>query len=265
VGAFVLDEEFASQLVDAMQQANGHFILGNVGGLIGNAPVPITEHALTILLQHRDEMPGGGKLVFFSGLGHRILREFENDHSWEMLRNRAAEIFEPQLDPHRCRHTAVTSAGNERIIASLSWCYLSIFANQAWPRPVNPPATAWPGLCETDTERRQIVDRLHAAFADGSTTRLHTPTDVYRNCQFAFAYVQSEVLTHPKSRPISIVHYLYTLAATAEAGVLIPEAHALLNAVVKPGSPHEAVYEKYEVAQLNTIFSASRSLLAGRL
>jgi hypothetical protein len=257
---FAVDEAFTGPLIAAMQAPGGHFVLGNLGGLLGNSPIQITRDALHELLRHRDRMPAGGKLVFFAGLGHRILRKFDGDGSWAMLKAETDTIFRPALDVPPEPGSA-TSLGTERVLASISWCYLQVFAGE-WNQQELAPAGPWNGLCATPLERRQLVDRLHAAFETGSTTAFEPLKDVYRNCQFAFAAVQPQVLRLRQSRPISLVHYLYTLAAAYEAGVLIEEARSLVLSVLASGSDYATAIDQYGLPEVRKVFEECRRLFS---
>lgn len=240
------------------------------------------------------KMPGvfskAGDMTFYNGLGQRLLRSdlgkragWDDEFSqfvpkvWPHLGKlvhepwssdpSAAELlkaYEPMLrfslhegtrplDPARPKN-----AGNNALLASLAWCFLSALTLKLGNAGVA-PQVPWPGL---DMTPDQELDMLNFSIAqvgpDGAIRREPLNDSV----QLAYLSSQIAVLRYPRSRPVSIVHYLFALALGVKHGIENRVVRAGLRAIFREGGPYEAIYQNYPIPAVGEIYRLCRSYAA---
>ncbi len=255
--------------LDRMKRPGGQFVFGNLGGLLANSELLISDAALQELERRLDDMPTPGKLTFFAGLGYRLLRSWpreEADPTWSRLYDKFVTMFQ------RC---LAQTTGQHVLVASLSWCYLTAFRSlcentphvtvpaDPGPRPELPPAGEL--TAAEDAKGVVLLDRLLlAAGPDG----LATPPE-YKSVQVAYLRIQNQadvgdvLRVHP--RLISLVHYLYALSWTLrlkQGGecVAVLDVREGVRSILKSPRIHD-LYRGYEpVRDLAEIFQKAKSI-----
>ncbi len=253
---FAFTREYAASIAVQMKRKWGQFVLGNLGALIGKSPVPIKGNALELLLDEEVEqaMPHGGKFVLLAGLGYRLLRGNEDtDPSYHDIGKHLVPLFQRIVeqawdDPSKLD-------GNERLHASVAYCYL-----KQLDRLPGQSDQGWPELDLSDAHEQQIIDRLHSEWREDRFLSESELPPVYKSCQTAFLTVQEEEYNHAH-RHISLVHYLYTLCLSRKHGVAISFVRNRLTSVLRDdGELAKACLASQSDVPVWTIFNKCRNL-----
>src|SRR5262249_29883586 len=114
------------KLAQRMSRHNGQWALGNFGGLLGNSILPIERPAIDLLVSMFPDMPRAALMTFFGALGTRILRRHDRDRSWTDLLLALEQLMREAL----ARVTNKGATGQDRVTASISWHFLTEFAQR---------------------------------------------------------------------------------------------------------------------------------------
>lgn len=143
-------------------------------------------------------------------------------------------------------------AGWNGVLVSQAWCFLHAL-HEDFPDDVDSPTGDWPGFGPADDG----LAFVRAPAGDGSEfTRL-----VYRSLRLAWA-------AHPHTscyRPheaVPMLHYLYPMVCGITAGVVEPDAVALVERVFGPTSAvREAIRAYTRVPGIGRLFDAAEEKL----
>jgi hypothetical protein len=228
-----IDTPFASAVVDRMTKPYGQFVLGNLGGLIGNYFIPVTGSAIALLARHENEMPSTGKLTFIGGVGYRILVNDVRDTSLEDLKEHMIPILRACVQ--RGVEVAKTgeSSGPSKLLASISWCYLSAYSREFVDLSLM-PAIPWTPLSMTDEEEKCILDGLLGCRMAG---QFMSPVPlIFHTVQYAYLAIQDDGL-ETDDRLIATIHYLYTLTLACKHGIARDEILSSVYEILDSRSP----------------------------
>jgi len=262
------DCEFVEQAVEQFDSEHGHIALGNVGAVIGNSLFPVSPGALDRLAEYltsdeaRRTCVGGdrirfskaGDLTLFSTLGFRALKKDPTDPSHAIIIDTLRPLLRNNIERSKLRGSPDRPdvSGNDAVLASLSWCYLSGFPAIYG---VFDDLGEWPGLYLTEEEEREVID-FQLAKRIGERFEL---LPVHHTIQMAFLSNQRSVFDAPIERPPSIVHYLFTLSLAAKHGCLVRELNQGLKELIRIDGEYARVVRSHPLPTLATIFEICRS------
>lgn len=257
-----IDRAFAEVAVEKMQGPYGQFVIGNLGGLIGNHLLPVTPEAMELLETEHEKMPAPGKVTFIGGVGYRILRYDEGDPARETLK----ESFVPILKTSLNRVSRASEGGEplkpsgaDLVVASISWCYLAEFARR-FSEPSCEPEIPWPGLTLDDSQESEVLD---GSLGEKKNSVFIRPTPpMFQSVQFAYLEVQQDLLEEPAARPIALVHYLYTLVLACKHRLADDEICKGVRNVLQNDSAVGSLFLRSEAPQVTAIYQLCQRLFS---
>jgi hypothetical protein len=236
-----IDEAFVMALVRHAQHTGARLITANFSALLTNSRVLIEGPAIDAFLSAVSTMPAIARCITLSGLGYRGLRG--DDASAHDLRHRLVRVFRD--------YVSNPVAGDDLgLMRSITWCFRKAYSQRFGGPPVHDP---WPGLDEN--AERGVLAMMCAISEDGPRFLVE-----HRSVQIALLDVQHSVPDDP-FRPISGVHYLYSLCVARRHGGGIAELGRELPALLATGSSYARAIESYElVPELREVLALCRRL-----
>ena len=223
-----IDENLISRAIQRTIETRNEFVIGNLGALIGNAAAPMTRPAIVRLFQLMPDYTPLIQTVIVGSVARRGL-ETADKSSIDIRKG-----IDPTL---RMFATSGSEHRYNRLLASLSWCFLKAYHHRfgapAPPQNFTPFAFDDSG---SDDARAVVCLKKEG---------LWTYDNKFASVQNTFTTIQDTVLADPVTRPISVVHYLACIVAARTAGAQIPEVTEELSIVLQPGSEFEAAFRDF--------------------
>ncbi|HVE87232.1 MAG TPA: serine/threonine-protein kinase, partial [Myxococcales bacterium] len=236
-----IDEPMVQQVLALSRQPDTALIAGNFNALLTGSRSAVSGEAIDLLLAKVGAMSPLGRCIALNGLGYRGLRN--DDPSARDIRARLAPVF----------HSYLTS-GNaaEALLASIAWCYLQAYARRFGTRP---PPGDWPRLGDTLADRRAVLEMMCSMTDNGPRLTVE-----HRSVQTAFLQV-AQLAAEDPDRPISCVHYIYTLCVARLYGGHTIEVGRELPAVLDPATPEARALAGYAlVPEASRLFEICQKL-----
>lgn len=260
-------EELIEQAIVQFNGPEGHVAIGNLAAIIGNSHLVVEPAAMNILRdyflnehqrttcidEHRQIFSKAGDLTFTSAICHRIILNQPNDPSHEVLKNGMTPLLQAHLQRVRSpdQPRRIPLNGNEKVLASLSWCLFSAFPNLFH---IDEPLGEWPGLELTEEEEREVLDRQLALRIGNrfEVRRLH------HTIQWSFLSNQISAIRQARTRPPGIVHYLFTLSLVVKHRLAVEGLRDGLRPILYANSEYAAAIRSFPLPELSMIYDLCR-------
>jgi hypothetical protein len=235
---FEVDDALVRLMIRHSVTSGDQFVASNFVGTLGNSLVTLTPPAIRGLIA---EAPGMGEIalnVLFSTFGIRVLEDHSTDPSKADLRDEMGSAYKNYLSPDGRFST------KNGISESLCWCLLQAFHDRFH---TDSPPVNWTGLGRVhECDALRMVCRKH----DG----VYTYDEQQRFVQYAYLQIQRILPKRPHNE-ITVLHYLFILAAAFRNRGHIGELRVELPAILSPNSDtSHFVADYHEVPALRSVF-----------
>jgi hypothetical protein len=237
-----IEAELVRDVEECTRATGEQLIHANFSAVLGNSRAPMSGPAMSMLLGDLKRAPLLSRLVILASFGNRGMMSDPSDASVGEVRRQLLHGLMALVEDERV----------DRLSRSLAWCNIKAFHQQFGTEP---PPGPWPGLGEHEEDERPVLELI-------CDIKKNPPqvTPRHRSLQIAWVQIQTmvPVVTH---RPLSAVHYLYTVVVAKRHHAHIPEVSQELPAVFQEGSPVWQGYKSYtHVPEVWTLFCRCRDL-----